>query len=156
MNIRVIAMGRELRGDDAAALMLSDTLRCCPVPGVELVCSGGDVVELVNLFQGQDAVIVLDAYEADPDDPPVMRLDANEDMLPSAPACSSHGLGVSEAVEMAREMGLLPETLIIIAIAGYAFAIGSPPSSGLKRRLRMAEHVLRQELERMVREYAHA
>jgi len=156
MSIRVIAMGRELRGDDAAALMLADRLRKKPIDEVEILCSGGDVVELVNLFQGQDAVIVLDAYEAGSGDPPVMRLDANEDSLPSAPACSSHGLGVAEAVAMAREMRLLPATLIIIAIAGYAFATGSPPSAGIKERLRAAEHLLREELERMTREYVHA
>jgi len=153
MSVRVIAVGRELRGDDAAAFMLVETLRENPVPGVELVCSDGDVVELLDLFQGQDAVIVLDAYEANPNDPPVMRLDAGKEMLPSTPACSSHGLGVAEAVEMAREMGLLPATCIMIAIAGYAFATGSPPSGGLKKRLRMADHLLRKELERMVRAF---
>jgi len=156
MSSYVVAVGRELRGDDAAALLLAETLRDHPVPGVEIVCSNGDMAELMDIFQGHEAVIVLDTYEAKPGDPPVIRLDAQRDTLSSEPPCSSHGLGVAEAVELAREMGLLPGTLIIIAIAGYAFATGNPPSAGLDTRLKMAERILRKELVRMSQEYAHA
>lgn len=149
MRCCIVAVGKAMRGDDAAALLLADTLQAEPVPGVDVIYSSGDVVELLSLFQTCEAVIVLDAYEAGPDDPPVLRLDALEERLPSASCCSSHGLGVAEAVQIAGEMGVMPAKLVVIAIAGYRFDIGSPVSAGMEKRLEAAKALLLNELARL-------
>ncbi len=41
---------------------------------------------------------------------------------------SSHGLGLAEAVELARALGQLPRSCVVYAIEGESFAVGAPLS----------------------------
>jgi hydrogenase maturation protease len=59
---------------------------------------------------------------------------AHADKLPNdVLACSTHAFGVREAVELARAMSGLPESLFIYGIEGKQFSVGSRLSPEVKR-----------------------
>src|SRR5215469_10174685 len=58
---RVIGMGAEDRGDDAAGLLVARLLRVAAPPGVEVHESAGDAGSLLELIEGADRVILVDA-----------------------------------------------------------------------------------------------
>jgi hydrogenase maturation protease len=107
----VIGVGNPYRRDDGVGPAVVDLLRGC---GVEVAQSLGETTELIELWQGADLAVVVDAVRADPARPGrVHRL-----TVPAAPAtaASSHGLGLGEAIELARVLDRLPARLVLYAV----------------------------------------
>jgi len=153
MTVRLLAVGSPMRGDDTAGLMLAERLSDAQLQECLLTTMPADAVMMLEQF-GTDPVIILDAFEAGPDDPPVLKLDLLTEELPEEMSYSSHGLGVAQAVAMARNMGLLPPVLTLIGIAGYRFGMGDTPSAGFSERLDQAEAMLQAELALLRRQTA--
>jgi hydrogenase maturation protease len=145
MSIRILAVGSPMRGDDTAGLVLAERLSDARPEGCLLTTMPADALAMIEQFAG-DPVVIIDAFEAGPDDPPVLKLDLLTEELPEEMSYSSHGLGVAQAVAMARSMGMLPPHLTLIGIAGYRFGMGDEPSDGFDERLAEAEALLDEEL----------
>lgn len=58
---RVIGIGAEDRGDDAAGLLVARLLQVAVPPGVEVYECAGDAGRLLELFEGADRVVLVDA-----------------------------------------------------------------------------------------------
>lgn len=140
-----------MRGDDTAGLELAERLTPAQLQGCELTTMPADALMMIEQF-GTDPVIIVDAFEAGPADPPVLRLDLLTETLPEEMSYSSHGLGVAQAVAMGRGMGMLPPSLTLIGIAGYRFGMGEAPSEGFAARLDAAGALLQAELETLRQE----
>ena len=75
------------------------------------------------------AAFLVDACASGAPAGTVRRFDVAETPLPAAAfGLSSHGLGLAEAIELARALGLLPPSCVVYAIEGQSFAIGAPLS----------------------------
>ena len=87
------------------------------------------------------------AVSSDGDPSEIYRFDANENPLPSTLfASSTHALGVSEAVELARVLDRLPQKFIIYGIVGKQFS----PGIGISPELEPAiDHVVSQVIEEL-------
>ncbi|MFJ3793997.1 hydrogenase maturation protease [Kitasatospora sp. NPDC090091] len=122
-RIAVIGVGNEYRRDDgvgwAVVTRLAERAEQQPLPGgtVLRVCDG-DPARLITLWEDAELAIVVDATHAHPASPGrVHRLELTGDRLtPPGGATSSHGLGLGEAVELARELDRLPRHLIVYAV----------------------------------------
>ncbi len=137
-TVLVIGVGTASRGDDAAGLAVAQLVRArltTPGPaaesGVAVRECAGDAAPLLDLWRTADAVVLVDAVRSGAPPGTLHRLEAHTGPLPAGfrPA-STHALGVAEAVELARRLRTLPQSLVIHGIEAASFAIGeglSPP-----------------------------
>ncbi|PWI13200.1 peptidase M52 [Streptomyces sp. Act143] len=126
-RIAVIGVGNEFRRDDGVGWAVLARLRERSLPpGTDLATCDGDPGRLIGLWEGARLAIVVDAAHAHPGTPGrVHRLELDAGLLDRPPTTSSHGLGLGEAVELARVLGLLPEHLVVYAVEGTDSALGT-------------------------------
>lgn len=127
----VVGIGNAERGDDAVGLLVARALAAKALPGVEVREHGGEVAGLVSILEAAQAAILVDAAVAGARPGSVQRLDAAAESLPAEWfAFSSHGLGLAEAVELARALGVLPGRCLVYAIEAEGFEPGAALSAG--------------------------
>jgi len=126
---RIIGIGHLDRGDDALGRVAAARLKDSVPPGIEVLETDGEAGKLLDLFQGADTVIVIDACVSGAKPGTVQRIDAGVTHMPRwLGSASSHAIGLAESVELARVLGQLPQRLIIYAVEGASFALGAPIS----------------------------
>jgi len=127
----VIGVGNPYRRDDGVGPAVVDLLRARSLSGLTLATSLGGTDELIDLWSGQDLVIVVDAVRSRPAHPGrVHRLAVPHLGGERARAASSHGIDLGQAVELARELGRLPERLVLYAVeaAELGHGVGLSPA----------------------------
>jgi hydrogenase maturation protease len=103
MGARVIALGQAVAGDDGVGLAVLDALRARGVPaGVELVRAPEDAA-LVSLLETRDPVVLVDAVLGAPPGE-VVELSVDDLASRGVHALSTHGIGVPDAVALARTL----------------------------------------------------
>ncbi|ATL32232.1 hydrogenase maturation protease [Streptomyces formicae] len=137
-RIAVIGVGNEFRRDDgvgwAVIARLRERAADRPLPpGTVLATCDGDPARLIGLWEGTQLAVVVDAAHAHPGHPGrVHRLTLDADALERPRTASSHGLGLGEAVELARVLGRLPGRLVVYAVEGADTALGTGLSAGVE------------------------
>ena len=149
----MIGLGNPERGDDAVGLLVVRRLlkRFKRVPeGVEIRGHDGDPLALLELWRGCDAVIVVDAMRSGMPPGTVRRFEAHRKPLPARLrfGVSTHGVGLAEAIELARALSALPPALIVYAIEGERFALGAGGtlSPAVERAVEEVTRRVREEL----------
>jgi hydrogenase maturation protease len=140
----VIGVGNRDRGDDGAGPELARRLkRRAPAADVR-ECAGG--YELVELWRGAAQVVLVDAARGGGRPGAVRRFEAHRAALPSwLGRASSHDVGVAEAIELARSLGVLPERVLVYAIEARDFRHGAPLSPPVRRAVaRVAARIARE------------
>jgi hydrogenase maturation protease len=130
----VIGIGNPERGDDAAGRQVARLLHGKLPDGIELAEQDGEATALLAGLDGAASAILVDACASGAPAGTVRRFDLSAAALPhGAFGVSSHGLGLAEAVGLARALGQLPARCILYAIEGESFAIGASlsPSVGI-------------------------
>jgi len=144
----VIGVGNDAFSDDAAGLRAARLVRAMLWPQVRMIECGGAAAELLEAWRGEAAVVVLDAMSSGASAGSVRRLDVADGPLPAELfRGSTHGLGLVEAVELARAMKELPADLAVFGIEGADFGPGKrltyPVECGVRdAALRVTEFVL--------------
>jgi hydrogenase maturation protease len=124
--VLIIGLGNEVRGDDAAGLAAARQLKREFAERVEVLESGGDGAQLMQAWKDARSVIVVDAAASGTPPGTVHRFDACDEALPAGRfGGSTHAFGLSEAIELARALGELPQRLVIYAIEGKGFETGA-------------------------------
>ena len=119
----IIGVGNPLRGDDGAAAAVVTHLR---TEGIPAITFNGDGAELMELWEGQGRVILIDAAVSGAQAGTLHRFEAHQEKLPrNLFRHSTHQFGVAEAVEMARTLGRLPTALIVYGVEGENFNLGA-------------------------------
>jgi hydrogenase maturation protease len=143
----VIGIGNDDRHDDAAGLATARLLRSAPVPGARVLERAGGAAELLAAWEGEPAVIVVDAMLSGEPPGTVRRFDAAREPLPAAPAgASTHGLGLAEAVGLARALGRLPGRLVLFGIEGADFSPGAGLTPAVAAGVEAAARLIREEI----------
>ncbi|MFE6891302.1 hydrogenase maturation protease [Streptomyces sp. NPDC057694] len=130
-RIAVIGVGNAFRRDDGAGwavvALLEERARRRPLPpGTRLAVCDGDPGRLIGLWEGAELAVVLDAAHAHPGRPGrVHRIELDTPRLHRPPEAGSHGLGLGEAVELARVLGRLPGCLVVYAVEGADNSLGT-------------------------------
>ncbi|SHF70268.1 hydrogenase maturation protease [Streptoalloteichus hindustanus] len=139
----VIGVGNEFRRDDGVGLAVVSRVRPLLPRGVRVVGTDGEPSRLLDAWRGVRLAVVVDAATAEPARPGRVHHSA-VNRLPGGPT-SSHGMGLPEAVELARALDGLPERLVVLTIevADVGFGLGlSPPVA--RAVPEVAETVLRE------------
>jgi len=122
-----------MRGDDGAGPAAAERLR--PLVGgcADIEESWGEGTELMQAWQDRTQVIVVDAATSGARPGTLHVFDAAHENLPTDFFCyTTHRFGLAEAVELARQLGELPERLTIYAIEGERFDLGEGVSEMVK------------------------
>ncbi len=114
----IIGLGNPLRGDDGVGVCLAHALAEQILPsGVEVVDGGTQGLGLVNLLEGQQRVILVDAAEMGKNPGQFVRFTLDEARLPGDDeALSTHGAGVRDALLLAQALKVLPDELVIFGV----------------------------------------
>ncbi len=132
----VIGIGNLERGDDAAGRIALERLRGRLPADIELIEESGEAAALLAAMEGATAAYLIDACTSGAASGTVYRLDAAASPLPRAlRSCSTHGLGLAEALELARALGTLPGRCIVYAIEGASFELGAPLSAPVRAQI---------------------
>jgi hydrogenase maturation protease len=124
LTTRVIGMGAEDRGDDAAGLLVARLLRALAPAGVEVHESAGDAGGLLGLLEGAERVVLVDAARGGGAPGTAEPTAIGAALRP--PVRSTHGLGLVEALGVASAPGILPPVVSVYVVHGRRFEPGPP------------------------------
>jgi hydrogenase maturation protease len=126
-SVLVVGIGNPYRSDDGAGLAVARRLRSAAPPGVGIEELDGEPLAMVDLWETDDEVVVVDAVVSGSPPGTVHRFDAVADPVPP-PAFrlrGTHTFSVAEVVDLARAIGRLPRRLVVYGIEGEGFRAGT-------------------------------
>lgn len=145
----VIGIGNAERGDDGAGRLAARLLK--GMPDADVVELGGEATALLSALEGRTSVYLIDACVSGAEPGTIRRFQADAAPLPGLGSdVSTHGFGLAAAVELARNLGVLPQRTIVYAIEGAAFAIGTGPGAEVSLAARKVAGEIRDELSRVL------
>jgi len=131
-RVVVIGVGHRDRADDGIGPAVVDALSH-RTDRVTTTTREGDLAVLPLLWETDDDVVIVDASFAGSD--PVGKLhEVDLDQLTSSIGLSTHGVNVSDAIQLAARLGRMPSRLRVIGINGRNFGTG-PMSRQLHERV---------------------
>lgn len=146
----VIGVGNEFRRDDGVGPAVIAQLRGQVPTGVELMVSDGNPVRLIEAWRNASLAIVVDAVRADPPQPGRchrFELDAVASVpAAAARAASTHGLGLDEALGLARVLGRMPQRLVVHAIEAADLTQGTGMTPRVAAAVEAAASAIRHDL----------
>lgn len=124
--VTVVGIGNEFRSDDGVGLAVLRQLKENMPAGARAVELTGDQSYLLELMSSTEGMIIVDAAQSSAPAGTVFRMDVineplPEDFLPF----STHALDSVTAIELARALGSLPDSVLIYGIVGRSFEFGS-------------------------------
>ena len=147
-RIVVVGVGNLLRGDDAVGRLVARSLRTRKPSGVEILECDGEATLLIDAWWGSELTLVIDAVRCGAATGTVHRFDADRfDRLADAAGTSTHGLGLADAVAMARALDRLPGRLVIYGIEGGCFEPGAGLSGEVEAEIEPVADRLLAEIE---------
>jgi hydrogenase maturation protease len=117
----IIGCGNRERSDDGAGILVAERLREL---GIEAETRIGEALDLMEAWNGADDVIVVDAVLTGAPVGTVQAWDGRQPLASVRTNTSSHGLGIAEAIELARALDRLPAALRIYGVEGRRFEPG--------------------------------
>ena len=113
-KIRIIGIGSP-SADDQTGWRVVDVLKGRLPPEVELIKHDRPGTGLILLLENARHVILIDAMQ-DGSAPGTIRHFSKDEWMDYRQGLSSHGVGVFDALMLARELGVLPETIELYGI----------------------------------------
>jgi hydrogenase maturation protease len=143
-SVVVIGVGNDLRADDAAGLEVARRLR--EELGIAVKVHAGEPIDLLELWSGADAVVLVDTVRSGEVTGTIHRFDATSNPVPlPLRGSSSHTIGVAEAIELARTLGSLPQQVIVYGVEGARFALAGELSDEVERTIDPLADAVREE-----------
>jgi hydrogenase maturation protease len=145
-RVVVAAVGSEFRRDDAAGPAVIDRVGG-ELGGVEVLGALASPFDLLGAWDGADLAIVVDAAAADDQPGAVHVVEVDMASVPethgrTSRSASSHGVGVIEAIRIARVLGTAPERVVLVGVAGEDFGEGTRLSRSVSRAVEQAARVV--------------
>jgi hydrogenase maturation protease len=140
----IIGCGNRERGDDAAGVLVLEKLRglAAECAGVRLKTCSGEATELMESWDADDEVVLIDAVVTGAEIGTVHCWRGNTLPQAGSSSASTHGFGIHEAISLAKALDRLPKSLRVYGIEGRQFATGSTMSAEVRRAVaRLAEQI---------------
>jgi len=136
-QIGVIGVGNVLVGDDGVGIAVVELLRSGSLPkNVSIIDMGTGGLGLIHALAKLDVAIIVDAVDFG-GCPGETRCFSPGDVrsLKESTGLSTHECDLLNAIELSKELGELPETILIFAIQPAKMGSGTGLSPLLKSRL---------------------
>lgn len=104
MGPRVIGVGQPIAGDDGVGIVVLDRLRETPLPPKTELYQIAEATTLIPLLETPEPVIVIDALVGGKKPGMIVELEPERFMPAGLAPLSTHGIGVIEAIELARTL----------------------------------------------------
>lgn len=122
----VIGIGNPDRGDDGIGRAVVRKLAGRLSPDIRVMERGGDILTLIEIWAAFDTVVLIDAAAVMTEPGRIHRVEPIvEPLAPGFAPGSTHAFGVADAIELARNLDMLPSRLIVYAIEAAGFEIGA-------------------------------
>ncbi|SPD76023.1 Hydrogenase 2 maturation protease [uncultured Desulfobacterium sp.] len=143
--IVLIGVGNEFAGDDGVGHYIARKLKAKDLPGTQVEFLNGDLSSLIEAWRGKDSAIIFDAAKSGAPPGKIYCFEASSQSVPGRLFTqSSHKLGLAEAVELSRQLSLLPSYTVIYGVEGKSFNYGVGLSPEVKNAaLDVVEQVTR-------------
>jgi hydrogenase maturation protease len=157
MKIAVIGIGQSLRGDDAVGLNAVRQWQekypeTASLPGLQVELMEIPGLALLDLINGSDAAILVDAVKSSFDAGTLHRLSMEQLSSFTSESKSSHGWGVSETLQLNRLLN--PSSLNIpirlIGVEAEQFQIGHGLSDTVDRVIPLVCEAIQDEVEALL------
>ena len=130
----IIGIGNRYRGDDGFGCVVAGELAKLTSGGVTCIEHDGEPAGLMESWQAADRVILIDAVSSGAEAGQVFRFDLVQQALPEEfNLYSTHAFGVPQAVELARALSKLPESIRFFGVEGENFDAGEELSPSLSK-----------------------
>jgi hydrogenase maturation protease len=121
----IVGIGTRYAGDDAAGLLVAESLQGRSADRAAVITHEGDGASLVESLLTSRSVVMIDAMDSGAEPGAVRRFNATAQPLPAHTLRhSTHAFGVGDAVELARVLQQLPPRVIVYGIEGRNFQAG--------------------------------
>jgi hydrogenase maturation protease len=133
----IIGLGNPLRGDDGVGVRVVQTLATYDLPpNIRVIDGGTQGLGLVNLMEGQQRVIIVDAADIGTSPGQFVRFTLSEArLLGDEKSLSIHAAGLREALLLAQALDMLPPEVIIYGVQPLTLAWDSTLSSSIEAGL---------------------
>lgn len=142
----VLGLGNVMRRDDGVASAVLEAVRA-RVPDADVRDVYGDPATLVAAWADADLVVLVDALTGTGVPGDVLRFERTRDgwdVVPPSRPLSSHGWGLSDALELADVLARTPPRLVVVAVVAADLSTGHGLSAPVAAAvLPAAEQVLR-------------
>jgi hydrogenase maturation protease len=143
----VVGVGNSYRTDDGVGPALVAHLAQDPPPGVVLAVCDGEPSGLLDVWSQADLAVVVDTVLCEPARPGRIHRTTVPGDLAAGRALGTHGLGVPEAVELARALGRAPARMVVLAVEGADVGLGEGLTPEVQASLPELERRVRAEID---------
>lgn len=146
--LMVIGVGNPWRRDDGAGLAVARRLQGA-LAAATVLEREGEPAGLIDAWEGAERLWLVDAVSSGEAPGAVHRIDVASKELPEDLfRASTHHLGLSEAVELARALGRLPGHAVFYGIEGASFDAGEGLSDAVAEAVETVAQAITEEVER--------
>lgn len=148
MSVLVLGLGNPLRGDDGVGPRVIKELTRRGLPdGVTALDVGNAGLDLLNILEGWERAVVVDAAEIGQEPGRFMRFTPNEARLTQTGGrFSLHNAGLSEALALADALGWTLPTLVIFGVQPAEFGWKAELSPAVEAAIPTLTDVVMNEL----------
>jgi hydrogenase maturation protease len=137
----VIGVGNPVRGDDVVG---TEVVRRLP-SSIGAVTSSGDPSGVIAELAGAEEAIIVDAIRSGRPAGTVIVTDVRRHPIAVTTVSSTHGMGLAEALELARILGTLPRRVWLVGIEVGSLSVGAALSpeaeAGIGRAVAAVRHL---------------
>jgi hydrogenase maturation protease len=116
---RIIGIGQDTAGDDGIGIAVARRLGQMKLPdGIEVIESAEPSAIIAQLIDGARRVVLIDAIVGSGSAGRVLEIDPSQTASFNGRPLSTHGIGLLEAIELARTLNeaTIPERIVIVGV----------------------------------------
>ncbi|HEY8394178.1 MAG TPA: HyaD/HybD family hydrogenase maturation endopeptidase [Thermaerobacter sp.] len=137
LRITILGLGNTLFSDEGVGVhalpLLREALR--DVPGIEFIEGGTDGLRLLGPVEAAEALIVIDAVDANQPPGTVLVLEAEDIPAVMTPKLSVHQVAFSEVLFLTKLRGTTPRRLKMVGVQPQSLEMGLALSDTVRERL---------------------
>ncbi len=141
-----MGLGNLLMSDDGVGVRVAEELRKTDLPpSVEVYDAGTPGLSLINLIDGYDKAVLIDAVRLNGPPGTVYRFEFDDTLFDQNPPSSMHELDAVFALKLAKRIGKAPKKIVVIGVEPKKVELGLDLSKEVESSIpKVIEAVLRE------------
>lgn len=124
MKILLVGIGNKNRCDDAIGLLIAEKIKSRNYNNVDVIFDSGNLLNLLDILPQYNPIIFVDAITSNKNYGSLIKIDCNKKEIPKYIFTSSHLIGISQFIRLAKMLNKFPQNCILFGIEGKNFSFG--------------------------------